>query len=98
NIWLAAADGKVDVVEHLLKHGGPSGAPLSPNIKDDSGYTPLHAAAAYSHIPLIDLLVLGYNADINIVDDDGDTPLHVCETLEAAKRLKELGADVDMKN
>ncbi|KAJ3174782.1 hypothetical protein HDU87_006898 [Geranomyces variabilis] len=98
NVWIAAADGRIDLVEHFLKTGGPNGTPLSPNVKDDSGYTPLHAAAAYSNILLIDLLVSTYGSDVNITDEDGDTPLHVCETVEAARRLKELGADTNLKN
>ncbi|KAJ3161133.1 hypothetical protein HDU86_007755 [Geranomyces michiganensis] len=98
NVWIAAADGRVDLVEHFLKTGGPNGTPLSPDVKDDSGYTPLHAAAAYSNIPLINLLVSTYGSNVNITDEDGDTPLHVCETVEAARRLKELGADLTLKN
>ncbi|TPX67326.1 hypothetical protein SpCBS45565_g03886 [Spizellomyces sp. 'palustris'] len=98
NIWLACSDGRIDLVEHFLKHGGPGGTPLDPNVKDDTGYTPLHAAAAYAHIPLIHLLVTTYHAQIDIVDDEGDTPLHVCETAAVAKCLVELGADVERRN
>ncbi|KAJ3291547.1 hypothetical protein HK104_005971 [Borealophlyctis nickersoniae] len=98
NIWLAAGEGRVEVVEHFLNHGAPGGGPLDPNIKDDHGYTPLHAASAYSHPQLIILLIQKFGADPNITDDEGDTPLHVVETAEAARCLVDLGADPTMRN
>ncbi|KAI9003072.1 ankyrin repeat-containing domain protein, partial [Gaertneriomyces semiglobifer] len=98
NIWVAASDGRVDLVEHFLQFGGSDGNSMDVNSKDDSGYTPLHAAAAYAHLDLIRLLVEKYKADVNITDDDGDTPLHVCETVAAAKLLVELGADPKRAN
>ncbi|KAI8821433.1 ankyrin repeat-containing domain protein [Fimicolochytrium jonesii] len=98
NIWLAAAEDRSDLVEHFLKYGGPDGTPLAPDVKDENGYTPLHAAVSYSNIQIIKMLVTQYNADVNVTDNDGDTPLHVCETVEAAECLKELGADMTREN
>ncbi|KAJ3043576.1 hypothetical protein HDV00_004676 [Rhizophlyctis rosea] len=121
NIWLAASDGKLEVVEHFLQHGGPGGKqmqpmysiegntltapfpktigePLDPNIKDQNGYTPLHAAASWNRTELIRLLVTKYGANPNITDTEGDTPLHVAETVDCARLLVELGADPHKRN
>lgn len=88
NIWVAASDGKVDVVEQFLNNG------FTANSKDPNGYTPVHAAAAYGHTDLLVLLVKKYGGDINVVDSDGDTPLHHCEDVATAKVIiEELGGD-----
>lgn len=79
NIWIAASDGKIDLVEGFLNQG------LSANDKDPNGYTPVHAAASYGHIELLSKLCTNYGGDINIQDNDGDTPLHHCEDLETVK-------------
>ncbi|KAJ3056096.1 hypothetical protein HK097_008132 [Rhizophlyctis rosea] len=98
NIWLAASDNKIDILKHFLDHGGPGGQPLDPNIKDQNGYSPLHAAASWSRVELIRLLIQEYGADPNITDTEGDTPLHVVETAECARLLVELGADPNKRN
>ncbi|QLG70778.1 hypothetical protein HG535_0A07200 [Zygotorulaspora mrakii] len=95
NIWIAASDGKQEVVEQLLAQG--SG--IDSNVKDPNGYTPVHAAAAYGHIELLKKLCKDYNGDINVRDGDGDTPLHHCEDLNTAKVIVEdLGADTTLTN
>jgi len=43
NIWVAAADGDMERVQFLLKHGG-----VTPTSKDSVEYTPIHAAASYA--------------------------------------------------
>ncbi|KAJ3275326.1 hypothetical protein HDV01_000618 [Terramyces sp. JEL0728] len=91
NIWVAASDGKIDDVERLIDSG------FSPDVKDDNGYTPMHAAASYGHLSLINLL-LSLGADINITDNDGDTPLHVACNLETVGLLVEKGADPKIRN
>ncbi|KAI9096070.1 ankyrin repeat-containing domain protein [Phlyctochytrium arcticum] len=98
NVWIAAADGDIEIVEHFLKRGGPGGSPLDANVKDISGYTPMHAAAAYGHLELLDLLVNTYNGNVNVTDEDGDTPLHVVENVNMARKLIQLGADVRQEN
>ncbi|KAJ3123041.1 hypothetical protein HK098_002261 [Nowakowskiella sp. JEL0407] len=91
NIWLAIADLDLPAVENFLANG------VSPNAKDENGYTPIHAAASYSSIPILTLL-LSHNGNINITDNDGDTPLHFVEDAETAKFLIENGADWKIQN
>ncbi|KNE71592.1 hypothetical protein AMAG_16154 [Allomyces macrogynus ATCC 38327] len=72
NIWLECADGHVDRVAAFLDAG------VDVNAQDDTGYSPLHAAASYNHVELVRFL-LSKGANPNIADEDGDTPLHVAE-------------------
>jgi uncharacterized protein len=72
---------------------------LTPESADRAGYTPIHAAASYGHLPLLRSLVKDHNGDINIKDTEGDTPLHMCELVDVAREMiQELGADVTIKN
>lgn len=92
NVWTAAADNKVSVIEEFLNNGGDA------NIKDENGYTPIHAAASYGHLDLVKML-LEKGGNINIQDNEGDTPLHHVEDLRSAIYLvKEAGADLSIKN
>jgi len=69
------------------------------NSLDENGYTVLHAASSYNHIPLLKKLVLEHCGNVNIQDHDGDTPLFVSETVEVAKTLvEELHADPTHRN
>lgn len=93
NIWIAASDGRIDLVKDFLSKGQTA------NDKDPNGYTPIHAAASYGHVELLKTLVNEYSGDVNIRDEDGDTPLHHCEDLTTAKFLiEELGADFNLTN
>lgn len=93
NIWVAAADNQVQIVESHLASGN-----FTPNSKDPNGYTPMHAAASYGHTNLLKLLV-SKGGDINIQDNEGDTPLHHVESLKTAKCMVEsLKADFKLKN
>lgn len=72
---------------------------LTPESADRAGYTAIHAAASYGHLPLLRFLVKERNGDINVQDVEGDTPLHMCELVEVAREMiQELGADVTIKN
>jgi len=67
--------------------------------KDAYGYSLLHAASSYGHVPLMRLLVQTYHVDPNIKDDDEETPLFYAESLDVAKCLvEELHVDVSLKN
>lgn len=94
NIWIAASDGKTDVVERFLSQG------FQAESKDPNGYTPIHAAASYAHIDLLKKLCSDpYNGNINVKDNDGDTPLHHCEDATTARViLEELGGDATLTN
>jgi hypothetical protein len=72
---------------------------LTPEAADQAGYTAIHAAASYGHLPLLRFLVKDRNGDINVKDLEGDTPLHMCELVEVAREMiEELGANVALKN
>lgn len=93
NIWVAASDGQLDEVKKFIETDG-----LSPNAKDENGYTPVHAAASYGHMDLLRYLI-DKGGDINVTDEDGDTALHTVEELDVAKQLvEEFKADFKAKN
>ncbi|KZT73142.1 ankyrin [Daedalea quercina L-15889] len=100
NIWVAAGDGDVDRVRVTLCAGGamlkrcPA---LSANVPDENAYTPMHAAASYGHLHVLDYLI-SQGGDVNVMDGDGDTPLYVVENIETAQWLVEHGATVQMHN
>ena len=91
NIWIAASDGDFARVSELIESG------ISPNAFDDNTYTPLHAAASYGHIDILEFLVL-HGGDVNIADEDGDTPLYVVESIDTAKWLVQHGATIERAN
>ncbi|GMG20429.1 unnamed protein product [Ambrosiozyma monospora] len=93
NIWVAAADNKINIVKQYIASGN-----FSANSPDPNGYTPMHAAASYGNIELFRYLV-SVGGNVNIQDSDGDTPLHHVETVEAAKALiNEFKVNYKVKN
>ncbi|CAE6380139.1 unnamed protein product [Rhizoctonia solani] len=93
NIWIAAGDGDLERVKTLVEEQG-----ISPNAADDViGYTPMHAAASYGHIPILTYLI-SKGGDVNITDEEGDTPLYTAESVPVAQFLVEHGALVDVTN
>ncbi|KAF8899936.1 ankyrin repeat-containing domain protein [Gymnopilus junonius] len=87
NIWIAAGDGDLDRVR----------VSLSPNVPDVYTYTPMHAAASYGQMHVLDYLI-SRGGDVNITDADGDTPLYTVENLETARYLVQHGAIVARQN
>ncbi|KAH9936059.1 ankyrin [Amylocystis lapponica] len=81
NLWVAAGDGDLDRVRELIET-----ASMSPNAPDPYTYTPMHAAASYGHLHVLDYLI-SQGGDVNITDEDGDTPLYVVENVETARYL-----------
>jgi ankyrin repeat protein len=66
---LACDMGKTDCARSLVQKGAAVGA------RDQSGVTPLLAAAAGGHLPCAQFLVAEAGADVNAKDNDGDSPL-----------------------
>lgn len=92
NIWIAAGDGDLGRVRELVEQHA-----LSPNVPDANTYTPMHAAASYGHLHVLEYLI-SQGGDVNITDEDGDTPLYAVENVETARYLVEHGAVVDRRN
>ena len=64
---LTSLQGHLEVVRLLMR-----GAMI--NVRDKSGWTPLHRAAARGHTEVVRFL-LEQDADIDAVNSSGDTPL-----------------------
>lgn len=97
NIWVAAGEGDLERVRHLIEVEG-----LSPIVPDQWTYTPLHAAASYGQIDILRFLLTHSSTPANAIettDEDGDTPLFAAEDVETAKLLvEEFGADAKREN
>ncbi|KZS92393.1 ankyrin [Sistotremastrum niveocremeum HHB9708] len=87
NIWVAAGDGDLDRVQVWI----------SPNQADENTYTPMHAAASYGHIDILEYLV-SRGGDVNITDEDGETPIYTVESVEVAHWLIDHNARLDIRN
>ncbi|KAJ7104204.1 ankyrin repeat-containing domain protein [Mycena belliarum] len=92
NIWVAAGDGDVDRVRHLIEQES-----LSPNAPDAFTYTPMHAAASYGQLQVLEYLI-SRGGDVNVQDGDGDTPIYTVENVETARFLVDHGAILDRQN
>lgn len=64
----AAANGYYDVAAFLLRCG------VQPTIKDNDQWQPIHAAACWSQVDLLELLC-EYGADVNAKTAANETPL-----------------------
>jgi hypothetical protein len=97
NIWVAAGEGDLDRVRHLIEVEGVS--PIAP---DQWTYTPLHAAASYGQIEVLRFLLNHPSTPANAIettDEDGDTPLFAAEEVEVARILvEEYRADAKREN
>ncbi|KAF8322540.1 ankyrin [Clavulina sp. PMI_390] len=87
NLWIAASDGELERVR----------VRMSPNAPDPNTYTPMHAAASYGHIELLEYLI-SRGGDVNVTDEDGDTPIYTVESVQVAQWLVDHGAMVDRRN
>jgi len=92
NLWVAAGEGDLDRVKDLIENQS-----LSPNAPDPYTYTPMHAAASYGHIEVLEYLV-GRGGDVNVKDNDNETPLFTVESVEVARWLINHGADITIQN
>jgi ankyrin repeat protein len=85
---------KIDCVQFLLENGA------EPNLRDETGRTPLHYAAASKEevAPKIVRALISAGADPRASDNDGRTVLHSAasgESLEVLELLVEMGVDVN---
>ncbi|KAJ4495022.1 ankyrin [Lentinula edodes] len=92
NLWVAAGDGDLARVQELIEHHS-----MSPNAPDPNTYTPMHAAASYGHIHVLEYLI-SRGGDVNVIDSDGDTPIYTVENIDTAQYLVDKGATIDRVN
>ncbi|GLB40205.1 putative ankyrin repeats (many copies) [Lyophyllum shimeji] len=92
NIWVAAGDGDLARVKELVEQQS-----LDPNIPDPFTYTPMHAAASYGQLAVLEYLI-SRGGNVNVTDEDGDTPLYTVENVETARFLVDQGAIVHRRN
>ncbi|KAF7327616.1 hypothetical protein MKEN_00340800 [Mycena kentingensis (nom. inval.)] len=103
NIWVAAGDGNLDRVQatqsfiRFQAALNPATIALSPNAPDEFTYTPMHAAASYGHLHVLEYLI-SKGGDVNVQDGDGDTPLYTVENIETARFLVDNGATINHRN
>ncbi len=69
-LHLLAANGKLEAIKVLL-----SKINFDVNVRDKLGRTPLHLAAEFRHLAVIEVLVQS-GANVNVVDKKGHTPIH----------------------
>ena len=77
-LHLAAAQGRISIMEALVRHGADI------NARGEEGCTPLHETIEQGHW-LAALRLLEMGADPTIKDDDGYTPLELFELLYGDK-------------
>lgn len=91
--FLLAADNSPALLPLLRQH------PPKASKQDEHGYSLLHAAASYNHIPLLRSLVNEFDVDVNLKDEDGETCLFVTESVPVATCLvEELHLDTSITN
>ena len=84
-IQSAAAAGHTKIVDLLLKHKA------DPNVREQGGFTPLHAAAQNGDLATIRALLYG-GADLTLQSSDGQMPIDLALEAghtDAAKMLQE---------
>ncbi|RSL96101.1 hypothetical protein CEP52_011687 [Fusarium oligoseptatum] len=89
-LHLAAAWGRVECLELYLDRGLLTDL----EARDDRQETPVHYAARFGHVSVLELLK-NHGADINSSSASGETPLHLAvrgQLLDAVKALIKLGA------
>ena len=91
--WIAAADGNLPLLQTALPQLN-----LSPSAADENGYTLIHAAASYAHLPVLQWLV-SQGANVHAVDGEGDSALHYASNRAAAEFLVREGkVSLDVRN
>ena len=101
--WLAAADGKLPLLQASLTQ---LNLPIS--AADETGYTLLQAAASYGQVQVMQWLLNQaqqqqqhdlWEGLVNAVDQEGDSALHYAGSLEAVQLLVQVGrASTQLQN
>jgi ankyrin repeat protein len=94
-LHFASKQRNTDILELLLRLPH-----MSPDLKDDLGWTPLLLACFDDQLPAIRVL-LSFNADPNVRTSKLDTPLHIAAYRgrgEIVNMLLEHGADTSLLN
>lgn len=95
-LGLACFFGHLETAEYLIK----AGASLNSPSHNDLNVTPLHSAAAASHVKIVTLL-LNNDADPNVREQGGYTPLHAAAQngeLEIIRVLLFNGANLNARS
>ncbi|GAW10015.1 ankyrin repeat protein [Lentinula edodes] len=87
----------VDAWYTTIMYALEEGLTMSPNAPDPNTYTPMHAAASYGHIHVLEYLI-SRGGDVNVIDSDGDTPIYTVENIDTAQYLVDKGATIDRVN
>ncbi|XP_068618815.1 protein phosphatase 1 regulatory subunit 16A isoform X2 [Battus philenor] len=85
-LHIASANGYIKVVEFLLEHRA------STDVVDHDMWQPVHAAACWGHLEVLELLVQ-CGADLNVRNKHDETPSDICEEGEMRARIVRLAAE-----
>ena len=92
NIWVACTNGDIAKVQKFLEAG------IDINVQDEHGNSPIHSAASYSQLELLEFLIQ-QGADVNLKDSDNETPIMLTEDQKTFELLERHGANPrDMTN
>tara|TARA_R110002050_G_scaffold81205_6_gene173601 strand:+ start:2100 stop:2486 length:387 start_codon:yes stop_codon:yes gene_type:complete len=69
-LHVACIEGRLDLVKVLLKAGA------QPNIRDSSGWTPLHCAAKQGHLRICEALLQNKHIDAGVLTIEKTSPLY----------------------
>ncbi|XP_044016437.1 protein phosphatase 1 regulatory subunit 16A isoform X2 [Aphidius gifuensis] len=89
-LHISAANGYHRVVEFLLDQH------VSTDVEDNDKWQPVHAAACWGHLEVLELLVQN-GADLNAKNKHEETPADICEDPEIRERIVELKTEQESK-
>ncbi|XP_026687360.1 protein phosphatase 1 regulatory subunit 16A-like, partial [Diaphorina citri] len=90
-LHIAAANGYLRVVEYLLDQHH-----VATDVQDKDGWQPVHAAACWGHVDILEILVQN-GADLNAKTKHDETPADICEDPELRERILALKSEQESK-